>query len=224
MFSGSINDSLLDKLRKGNKDFKPKNPYIRKAVNLKESLLTINELSLSGNRTFNGELPLILEIGSYTGETLTELAKSNGNIGFIGADIVFKRVVKTAERIEKIGLKNTKIVIGDGQKFIESFAKNTIDGICVFFPDPWIKKEKKRLLNENFFKIAKTVLKDNGFIWIKTDNEDYFKQIKSNADIYKFSITEKFPNILSKKAYPTYFESIFENQLKKIFSSIFVNI
>lgn len=221
MYSGSINDSLLDELRKGKGGFIPKNQYIKRAVNLKESLLSLNELKLINDEIFEDKAKLILEIGSYTGETLIELAKANGNIGFIGADIVFKRVVKTAEKIEKYGIKNAKVVIGDGQKLIESFFKNTIDGICVFFPDPWIKKEKKRLLNEDFFKRAKIVLKDKGFIWIKTDNGDYFKQIKNNAEQNGFIIDEKIPNILKEREYPTYFESLFENQNKKLHNTVF---
>jgi tRNA (guanine-N7-)-methyltransferase len=167
-------------------------------------------------------LPTVLEIGSYTGETLIEFAKNNGDIGFLGVDIVFKRVVKTAEKIEKLGIKNARVIIGDGQRVIESLKGNALDGICVFFPDPWIKKEKKRLLNEGFFKVVKSVLKGKGFLWVKTDNENYFKRIKSNADKFGFVITNKFPDILKEKVYPTYFESLFENQNKKTFDNFFI--
>ena len=221
MCPGSVNDSILDKLRDENIDFIPKNPYLKKAKELNNILFSINEIAQNFKTIFdNNNLPIVIEIGTYMGQTLIELAISNPHINFIGIDIVFKRVVKTSEKIKIQKIPNAKMVIGDGLKLLNIIPENSISGICVFFPDPWEKKHKKRLINENFFLKSNELLKKNGFLWLKTDHKDYFESYKNLIDYKAFIPLKKLPNMLNEKKYPTYFETLFNNQNKIIYETV----
>ena len=138
-------------------------------------------------------------------------------------DIVFKRVVRTSEKIKKSGLENLKMLLGDGSKLIESLPQKSIHGLCVFFPDPWEKKKKKRLINATFLKRVKIILNEKGFLWIKTDHQDYYNSFEDLIIETGFLQQENIPELLLSKVYPTYFESLFENQNKTIYEGIFKN-
>jgi len=217
-YSGSVNDNILDSIRNNEIDFIPNNPYIKRARELTDTLFTIEDIV---NDKFllseNIKAPIVLEIGSYTGETILNMAKLNPKVDFIGVDIVFKRVVKTAIKIEKNNINNAKILIGDGFKLLKALPGKSISGICVFFPDPWIKKKKKRLINEDFLNVCKFVLKENGFVWIKTDNDNYYKSINQKIKGMGFELINDYPEILKPIDYPTYFESLFKKQDEKIY-------
>ncbi len=220
----TVNDNILDTLKNGKLDFVPKNPYVKKAQKMAGTLYSTSELLKSFDNLFeNNSLPLVIEIGSYMGETLMELAVKNPGINFIGVDIVFKRVVKTAEKIEFSGLKNVKMALGDGLNLVERLPGTSISGCCVFFPDPWEKKKKKRLINEVFLNRVKFILKKKGFLWIKTDHKGYYESYKDTLLKTGFIQQVEKPEMLFETVYPTYFESLFENQNKTIYESIFTS-
>jgi len=54
-----------------------------------------------------------------------------------------------------------------------------LDGIYIFFPDPWPKKKhhKRRLINHQFLKIISGKITENGRIYIATDNESYARDV-----------------------------------------------
>ncbi len=220
-YSGSVNDNILDSIRNNETDFIPNNPYIKMARGLTDTLFTIEDIDKDKSiLSVDTKTPVVLEIGSYTGETIIEMARLNPKVNFIGVDIVFKRVVKTAVKIEKNNINNAKILIGDGLKLLKTLHEKSISGVCVFFPDPWIKKKKKRLINEDFFNVCKLILKDNGFVWIKTDNSNYYKSINKQIEGMSFDVIDDYPEILKPIDYPTYFESLFKKQGEKIYRII----
>jgi tRNA (guanine-N7-)-methyltransferase len=50
-----------------------------------------------------------------------------------------------------------------------------LDGIHIFFPDPWHKKRhhKRRLIQAEFVKLLCTKLKSGGYLHVATDWQDY---------------------------------------------------
>jgi tRNA (guanine-N7-)-methyltransferase len=121
---------------------------------------------------------LIVEIGCHKGRTLKEMAGANPGYGFIGIDITYKRVVMTAERAVAAGLRNTYQVMANAVGLDQIFNPQEVDGLVIFFPDPWVKKQsqaKNRLVSPEFAARAAAVLKPGGFIWFKTDQESYFQ-------------------------------------------------
>jgi tRNA (guanine-N7-)-methyltransferase len=59
-----------------------------------------------------------------------------------------------------------------------------LDGIRVFFPDPWPKKRhhKRRLINPEFVSLAAHKLKPGGIFHAATDWEDYAEQMLAILD------------------------------------------
>jgi len=99
------------------------------------------------------------------------------------------------------------------QEFIESMPDNSVDGICIFFPDPWEKRKQKknRLLNESFSSLMVKKLKSGGFIWFKSDHQDYFNQAQSyllQAGLYKHQFDDQ-PSLLTGGPFKTAFEELF---------------
>jgi tRNA (guanine-N7-)-methyltransferase len=58
-------------------------------------------------------------------------------------------------------------------------ADGSLDGVHLFFPDPWPKKRhhKRRIVNENFLQLVAKKLKGEGFLHIATDWVPYAEWI-----------------------------------------------
>ena len=56
----------------------------------------------------------------------------------------------------------------------------SVDGVHLFFPDPWPKKRhhKRRIVNTEFLKLIHPKIKDGGFFHIATDWVPYAEQIE----------------------------------------------
>jgi tRNA (guanine-N7-)-methyltransferase len=57
---------------------------------------------------------------------------------------------------------------------------NSIDGVHLFFPDPWPKKRhhKRRIINAEFLALIYPKIKDGGFFHVATDWVPYAEQIQ----------------------------------------------
>ena len=164
---------------------------------------------------------LILEIGCHNGDFINELARNNQNVGFIGADITFKRTVKTATKAKKQGNLNVLSVLANAKKLELLFKKSELDGLIIFFPDPWTKKRRqthKRLVDEPFCQQVTKVLKDDGFLWIKTDSSEYFRDIARN--LTKLGFHRMLERPLTCTDIKTPFERHFIEAKKPIFEGI----
>lgn len=122
---------------------------------------------------FNNKHPIVVELGCGKGEYSVGLAKKYPDKNFIGIDTKgarFWRGAKTAinENIENVAFIRMQI------ELIEyAFASGEIDELWITFPDPQIKykRTKHRLTNSAFLQRYKNVLKNDGFINLKTDSE-----------------------------------------------------
>lgn len=120
---------------------------------------------------------LIVEIGCHKGNTLIEMAKRFPDCAFLGIDITYKRVVMTAQRIKAAGIKNAYCILANAVGMDQLFAPQELNGLVLFFPDPWAKKKsqaKNRLVSPLFATRAKDALAPGGFFWFKTDQKPYF--------------------------------------------------
>ncbi len=121
--------------------------------------------------------PLVIEIGCHLGKTLVEMASATPRATFLGIDITFKRVVTAAERINAAGLQNAATLISPAQALDGFLADGEADGFVIFFPDPWTKRAqaKNRLLTTDFAKLLLRKTAPGGFLWFKTDRQEYFE-------------------------------------------------
>jgi len=155
---------------------------------------------------------LVVEVGCHRGETLAAMAQDFPDTGFVGIDITFKRVMKTAEKAMQGQLKNVQAILANAKTLSQVFAPDEIDGLVIFFPDPWVKKAKqakKRLINEAFARDTFTCIKPGGFVWIKMDQEVYFLETQTALEAAGFRLTDQKPP-LTTRPYSSQFERHFQ--------------
>ena len=126
---------------------------------------------------------LVLEIGCHLGVVMRQMAQDFPDCGFIGMDITFKRVMKTLHGALQDGSRNVATVYCNASGIDKIFAEKELDGVVIFFPDPWCKKEKQmknRLINDIFAHSLYSRVASGGFVWLKTDHLPYFNQSDSS--------------------------------------------
>ncbi len=150
---------------------------------------------------FNNSHPIVLELGCGKGEYTIELAKRYPEKNFIGIDIKGARLWKGAKYATENSMPNVAF-IRTRIDFIESlFAPGEIDEIWITFPDPQIKKARKRLTGSMFINHYNNILNCNGAINLKTDSRFLYEYTKAlcSAGGYRVEICDNdiYKNIIS---------------------------
>jgi tRNA (guanine-N7-)-methyltransferase len=124
---------------------------------------------------------IIMEIGFGMGEATAIIAKSHPNNGYIAVDVHPPGIGKLLARIVENDLTNLKIIEDDVHVVLQHMiVDESLDGIHLYFPDPWPKKKhnKRRIVNEGFLQLIHPKIKKDGFIHIATDWVPYAMSIK----------------------------------------------
>lgn len=125
---------------------------------------------------FGRRAPRVLEIGFGMGETTAEIAAANPGIDYLGVEVHTPGVGALLARIEALGLRNVRVIRHDAIDVVaHMLPPASLDGVHVFFPDPWPKKRhhKRRLLQPEFVALLASRLKPGGYLHVATDWEDY---------------------------------------------------
>lgn len=140
---------------------------------------------------------VILEIGFGMGEATAIIAKNHPNNGYIAVDVHPPGIGKLLARIVENDLTNLKVIEEDVHVVLQHMiADESLDGIHLFFPDPWPKKKhnKRRIVNEGFLNLIHPKLKKGGFIHIATDWVPYASSIQevfSGSTLFTGGVIEK---------------------------------
>ena len=124
---------------------------------------------------------VILEIGFGMGEATAIIAKNHPKNGYIAIDVHPPGIGKLLARIVENDLTNLKVLEEDVHVVLQHMiADESLDGIHLFFPDPWPKKKhnKRRIVNEGFLSLIHPKIKKGGFIHIATDWVPYAHNIQ----------------------------------------------
>lgn len=129
------------------------------------------------NKLFKNNNPIHIEIGTGKGKFITELAKRNPNINYIGIEKFSSVLIRAVEKQELENLPNLYFLRIEAENICEYFDNNEIEKIYLNFSDPWPKDRhaKRRLTSKNFFNKYNIILSKNGEVCFKTDNIDLFK-------------------------------------------------
>ena len=133
------------------------------------------------NEIFPEAKRIIMEIGFGMGEATAIIAKNHPNNGYIAVDVHPPGIGKLLARIVENDLTNLKVIEDDVHVVMQHMIPNqSLDGIHLFFPDPWPKKKhnKRRIVNKGFLQLIHPKLKTGGFIHIATDWVPYAESIK----------------------------------------------
>ena len=123
---------------------------------------------------------IVLEIGFGMGDATAHIAKVLPDVNFLCCEVHEPGVGALLKRVGEENIQNIRICAHDAVEVMENMLpEQSLDGIHIFFPDPWhkTKHNKRRLIQTPF--VAKLVkrLKPNGYLHCATDWEPYAQQI-----------------------------------------------
>lgn len=124
--------------------------------------------------------PIIFEIGFGMGEATAQIAASLPNHRFLCCEVHEPGVGALLKRIGEQKLDNIRIMAHDAVEVVDDMVPlNSLDGIHVFFPDPWHKKRhnKRRLLQAPLVAKLAARLRPGGYLHCATDWQPYAEQI-----------------------------------------------
>lgn len=161
------------------------NPYIERLPAL-QSLITGNpdgplaDQEIAHIRSLCAAVPLVfVELGSGSGGHLIGQAQRHPDALWIGVELRFKRLVRTAEKAIERGLTNVHVVRTDGLCLDTVLLSDSIDALYVNFPDPWDKRrwKKHRLLSTESLTRIFPLLRSGAEVRFKTDHQGYFEDV-----------------------------------------------
>jgi len=122
----------------------------------------------------------VLEIGFGMGQATAHIAALKPRTLFIGCEVHEAGVGALLKLVKALELANVHIVRHDAVEVVQrSIAPGTLDGVHIFFPDPWPKKRhhKRRLIQPPFVRELALRLKPGGTLHCATDWQPYAEQI-----------------------------------------------
>lgn len=121
-----------------------------------------------------------LEIGFGMGQATAHIAALQPDILFIGCEVHEPGVGALLKLVGEQGLANVRIVQHDAVEVLtHMIAPATLDGVHVFFPDPWHKKRhhKRRLIQPPLVRLLAERLVPGGYLHLATDWQPYAEQM-----------------------------------------------
>jgi tRNA (guanine-N7-)-methyltransferase len=116
-------------------------------------------------------------------------------LNYIGVEVHRPGVGHLLKLAEESSLNNLKVFAEDSIDVLtECIPPKSLDGIQIFFPDPWHKKKhhKRRLISESFSELLEGRLKTGGVLHIATDWSHYAESIAETLSSWqKTSIPER---------------------------------
>lgn len=126
---------------------------------------------------FGNDHPIHIEIGMGKGQFITGMAKANPDINYIGIEMQISVVSIALDKLIAEEIPNVQLLHVDGSALTNYFADHEVDQIYLNFSDPWPKKkhEKRRLTSKAFLTVDEQIIRPNGEIHFKTDNQGLFE-------------------------------------------------
>jgi tRNA (guanine-N7-)-methyltransferase len=131
-------------------------------------------------KVFPDSKRVIMEIGFGMGEATAQIAAADPTTGYLAVEVHRPGIGKLLLRVEEGALKNVRAIEGDAFEVFEAMiADSSLDGVHLFFPDPWPKARhfKRRIVNQEFIAAVAAKLKPGAFFHIATDWQPYAQWI-----------------------------------------------
>jgi len=137
--------------------------------------------ALDLQQAFSGSSrPKILEIGFGMGETTAKIAALRTEDDFLAIEVHPPGVGALLKLIGENNLTNLRLIRHDAVEVLEKMiAPNSLDGIHIYFADPWHKKRhhKRRLIQAEFVRLLISRLKPGAYLHLATDWHNYAEQM-----------------------------------------------
>lgn len=151
---------------------------------------------------FHNDNPIVLELGCGKGEYAVGLARRYPDKNFIGVDIKGARMWSGASEAKAEGINNVAFLRTHIELITHFFAPGEVSEIWITFPDPQMKKTRKRLTSTRMIELYREILKENGIIHLKSDSpflytytramvqENQFPMLVDTDDLYNSGIDD----------------------------------
>ncbi len=167
-----------------------------------DNIIPFSGESLALDKIFKNFLPVTVEVGFGMGSSLISMAREESNANFLGIEVHKPGIGRTLNDIERLGIKNLKLICHDAAEvFRSAFKEQSLDRVLVFFPDPWPKKRhaKRRIIQPEFVKNISAKLKNNGYLHLATDWLPYAEHM--------IEVLEKVPSLSNAVAPKSFWEN-----------------
>lgn len=156
-------------------------PNVYEYSEIGEHLLQANkfdQVDLRGkwrSEVFKNDNPICLELACGRGEYTLGLAERYADKNFIGVDIKGARIWQGATKAIEKDMSNVAFLRIRIEQIELYFEPGEIDEIWITFPDPFAAKENRRTTCPRFLDRYYRIVKSEGKIHLKTDDDDFFK-------------------------------------------------
>lgn len=172
------------------------------------------------SEVFKNNNPIVLELGCGRGEYTVGLGRLYPDKNFIGIDIKGNRMWTGATTAHREGLDNVRFLRTHIEMLTEFFAQGEVAEIWITFPDPQMKKVRKRLTSVRFLQMYKSILDaDSGVLHLKSDSPFLYTFTKALAEHNGLTILEDIQDIHNNvseesvlRKIRTYYESQWVNR------------
>ncbi len=130
--------------------------------------------------TFGRTARRIVEIGFGMGESTALLAARHPENDYLGIEVHTPGVGNLLKLIDAEHLTNVRLIQHDAvEVFSHMLPECSLDGVHIFFPDPWPKKRhhKRRLIQPPLVSLVASRLKPGGYLHLATDWVEYADQM-----------------------------------------------
>ncbi|MGQ3888011.1 tRNA (guanosine(46)-N7)-methyltransferase TrmB [Legionella sp. CNM-1927-20] len=149
---------------------------------LTQYILPVDDIVWDFQAIFGRNTETIVEIGFGMGASLIAMAEQNPHKNFIGIEVHRAGVGSLVADLHEKEISNVRVAMFDAVAiFNQQIAAESLDGVQIFFPDPWHKKRhhKRRLIQSDFVKLIANRLKPGGFLHCATDWQDYAESMQA---------------------------------------------
>lgn len=165
----------------------------------------------------------IIELGAGTGLFSLELAKLYPEKTVVAVDVKADRLQKGAYEALEAGVKNISFVRARADQLAELCTIHTVEKLWITFPDPFPKRRSagRRMTHPHFLSLYTNVLAQNGQLYLKHDDQDFFcwslEQLVANRwTIHELTFNLHESTLSQEYKIKTTYEDRWLNELKTI--------
>src|SRR3989338_1369311 len=132
------------------------------------------------DQAFGHAAQKILEISFGMGDSTATIALAHPENDYLALEVHTPGVGNLLKLIDLHQISNIRIIQHDAVEVLRDMIGDaTLDGVHIFFPDPWHKARhnKRRLIQAPFVAQLVQKLKPAGYIHVATDWQDYAEQV-----------------------------------------------
>ncbi|WP_283153853.1 tRNA (guanosine(46)-N7)-methyltransferase TrmB [Guptibacillus hwajinpoensis] len=146
---------------------------------------------------FDNSNPIHLEVGTGKGQFIIGMARQNPDVNYVGLELSSSVMVSALEKLIEEDVPNVRLLNENAQDLSTIFEENEVSRVYLNFSDPWPKNrhEKRRLTNKTFLDLYRNVMKPNGEVHFKTDNQGLFEYSLHSFSLYGMILNQVSLNL-----------------------------